>query len=219
MYNKELFERVCNLTCTFEDVYIDASSLEYDKKSPFKKYYNLDTIINAITKYKNKEWTDLFLSHWACLYLWIISGGFDDDIDEDLSEVEYFIKETITDNLDGLSFIDDNYVYDKQNQIDLDKWIEEYKTLDKMLKSASKLVGYTAMIGEYDDIKDERYVLLINNESKEYSLIYVFYDNLENDIFTEISRDDFIAKEKDLVKKGYKLLHYKEDFYYDETKI
>ena len=37
IHNKELFEKVCNLTCTFEDVNIDASNLEYDKKSLYSQ--------------------------------------------------------------------------------------------------------------------------------------------------------------------------------------
>ncbi len=55
MYDKTLIEKVCNLTCSEEDLEISLESIKFDIKSPFKKYFNVDTISNAIQKYINNE--------------------------------------------------------------------------------------------------------------------------------------------------------------------
>ena len=55
MYDKDLTNKVCNLTCTKEDVCRDQSIIKYDYENPFKKYYDIDIIVGAINKYISKE--------------------------------------------------------------------------------------------------------------------------------------------------------------------
>ena len=51
MYDKELIERICNLTCSKEDVWRYQSTINYDSEYPFRKYYDVNIIIGAINKY------------------------------------------------------------------------------------------------------------------------------------------------------------------------
>ena len=51
MYDKDLITKVCNLTCSKMDLSIDQRTINYDIESPFKKYYDVNTIIGAIYKY------------------------------------------------------------------------------------------------------------------------------------------------------------------------
>ena len=58
MYNKELFEKICSVSCSFEELESFVSGIdkrEFDLDSPFEKYYNVDKIISAIGKYQSKE--------------------------------------------------------------------------------------------------------------------------------------------------------------------
>jgi hypothetical protein len=48
MYDKELIQRVCNLTCLKEEVVRNQTTIKYDTEHPFKKYYSLSTIKGAI---------------------------------------------------------------------------------------------------------------------------------------------------------------------------
>ncbi|MDE5910950.1 MAG: hypothetical protein K2H24_01310, partial [Clostridia bacterium] len=78
MYNKILFEKICNVECSFEELKqfngkIDEQ--EYDLDNPFEKYYNVDRIVLAIEKYKRKDMEYRCLACWANAYNWIISGG------------------------------------------------------------------------------------------------------------------------------------------------
>ena len=95
MYDKELIDKICNLTCKPEEIDIDQTSIKYDSVDSFNKYYNVNTIINAIDKYINKEWNDKTLANWFCLYDWIIKGGCKISANKNLNELDYFIKELI----------------------------------------------------------------------------------------------------------------------------
>lgn len=61
MFNKELFENICNLTCEKEDFNFNPANrrkVKYDLEDPFIKYYSYDSIVKAFNKYINKEWDD-----------------------------------------------------------------------------------------------------------------------------------------------------------------
>jgi len=216
MYDKEFIEKVCNLTCTFKDVNINQTTIKYDVDAPFKKYYNLKTIIAAIKKYKNKEWSDKHLANWACCYGWIIEGGFEDEANSDLTSLEQYIKCVISEQLDGMSFFD-KYLENGRDAIDFDAWIKEFKTYDKLFKNSTKYTVYSAAIGEFDQINDERYVLFINKEEKEFAIIYSFYDNVSESI-EDIDKQAFIDMIERCKKDNYKILPCKEIFYYQELK-
>lgn len=39
MYDKDLIQRICDLTCTSNDVIINQTTIKYDTEHPFRKYY------------------------------------------------------------------------------------------------------------------------------------------------------------------------------------
>ena len=80
MYDKELIQKVCELTCSKEDVVRDQTTIKYNTENPFKTYYNVSTLTGAFKKYIANEWDDQTLAHWACIYCWVLCGGFDDNV-------------------------------------------------------------------------------------------------------------------------------------------
>lgn len=215
MYNKELIDKICNLTCTEEDVHIDQTNIIYDTDHPFKKYYNFNIIESAIKKYLNNEWSDYLLSGWACLYGWILAGGFDDNVVEDFNDIECMIVETISEDLDSLSFFDNSLVEDKDSPIDLNRWIEEFRSLDTVLKSINDWKPYTSKIGPYADYNDDRFTLLVNDTSKEYIIIYHFFGDSDSYTLNTITKEEHINKIHELNKAGYTLLPHSEKYYFE----
>ena len=79
MYNKELFEKVLNLTCPSDELekFCEKSDeREYDTDNAFEKYYNVEYVFNAIDRYKNKEISGNYLACWMNAYNRIIMAGF-----------------------------------------------------------------------------------------------------------------------------------------------
>lgn len=131
MFNKNLFESICNLTCEKEDFNFNPANrrkVKYDLEDPFIKYYSYDSIVKAFNKYINKEWDDKTLAHWFCVYCWILNGGFSSKTKSSLNLVEELITFIISDYLDGMSFF-------KKNIILIMKIILQSKTILKDLNS------------------------------------------------------------------------------------
>ena len=80
MYDKELIEKVCTLTCSKSDVDRDQTTVKYDTEYPFRKYYSIEIIKGAIEKFLSGEWDAQTLAGWACIYDWILCGGFEDSV-------------------------------------------------------------------------------------------------------------------------------------------
>ena len=187
----------------------------YDIDHPFKKYYNFHTIESAIKKYLNHEWSDYLLSGWACLYCWILSGGFNDNMIEDFNDLQLMIVETITEDLDGLSFFDNSLVEDKDNPVDLNRWIEEFRSLDTVLKSIDSWAMYTSKIGPYADFNDDRFTLLINDNTKEYILIHHYFGESDDYSLNTINEKEHINTVKNLQNSKYTLLPHSEKYYFE----
>lgn len=215
MYNKALIEKICNLTCTEEDVHINQTSISYDTEHPFRKYYNFNTIESAIRKYLNHEWSDYLLSGWACLYSWILSGGFDDSVIEDFNDIEFMIVSTILEDLDGISFFDNSLVEDEDDPVDLNRWIEEFRSLDTVLQSIDSWTPYTSKIGPYTDYNDDRFTLLVNDTNKEYIIIYHFFGESDDYTLNTIDEKEHLNKVIALKEAGYTLLPHSEDYYFE----
>jgi len=216
MYDKELIDKICNLTCKPEEIDIDQTSIKYDSVDSFNKYYNVNTIINAIDKYINKEWNDKTLANWCCLYDWIIEGGCKISANKNLNELEYFIKELISWDLDGLSFFDEEYLED-DFMFDKDYFIN----LDYILKNNNDWKGIYAPIGEYDEMNNNQYALLFNDKLKEYIIIFsngFLYNNYkhQNDYLRFTTKNRFVNKLNDLKDKNYKLIECDEKEFYDD---
>ena len=85
MYNKELYKKIVYANCSFEELeafVVDIDKKEFDIDNAFEKYYDLEKILFAISRYENNEINDKYLAYWMTAYNWIIMGGFKiDDMD------------------------------------------------------------------------------------------------------------------------------------------
>ena len=214
MYDKELIQKVCGLTCTKNEVVRSQTTIKYDTEHPFRKYYGLSTIKGAIEKYISNEWDDQTLSHWACIYCWILSGGFDDNVIDDLNSFERFFKDFITWDLDGLSFFsaDDGEPHEMQEMIEL------FERYDHIWKTRDEWKVVYAMIGSFAEENEDQYALLVNNIKKEYMIMYSDHlkNGYEDECFHFISQDGYIALVEQLTKDGYTVLSCSEEYYYKE---
>ena len=213
MYNKKLIERICNLTCKPEDVSVVQTSIRYDKRHPFRKYYNVNSIITAINKYLNKEWDDKTLAHWCCIYDWILYGGFKKGVIEDLNSLEKLIRDVICYYLDGISFFEDDLLTEVPNYF-VDA-IEGFKNLDFVLKTLNDWKCFYAKIGIYCEYNDDQYVVLFNETEKKYIIIHS--DHLQNGFNDKyiryIDEDKFIALIEQLKEEGFEVMKYDEYWY------
>ena len=213
MYDKDLTNKVCNLTCTKEDVFRDQSIIKYDYENPFKKYFDIDIIVGAINKYLSKEWDAQTFASWACIYNWILCGGFHDDLKENLNSFEAFMKEVISWDLDGLSFFDEDYLDDDES---LEDWVQIYKDWNHILQTQEDWKAVYAMVGDCAEFNEDQYVVIINDNLKEYMIIHS--DHLENgfedDRFKYITEEAFIELIEQLKEEEYKILSCSEKWYY-----
>ena len=214
MYDKELIQRVCNLTCLKEEVVRNQTTIKYDTEHPFKKYYSLSTIKGAIEKYISNEWDDQTLAHWACIYCWILSGGFDDNLTDDLNSFETFFKNFITWDLDGLSFFSAEY----EEPNDMQESIALFEHYDHIWQTRNEWEVVYAMIGPFAKENEDQYALLVNNTKKEYMIMHS--DHLENgyedEHFRFVSQDQYVALVEQLKKDSYTVLSCSEEYYYME---
>lgn len=211
--DEELIKRVCDLTCTKEDVVRDQTTIQYDTEYPFKKYYHVETIIGALNKYISHEWDDQTLAHWACIYNWIINGGFDDHLKEDMNSVEEFLKEVLTWDLDGLSFFSDDFLEEGE---DVSSWFKQYRDLDYVWQTRKNWKG--VYIRNESDIEYScyNYAVLINDTTKEYMIIYFDYFDweFEDEDFKHVSDEEFSSLIDELKEKQYNILSYSEESFY-----
>ena len=212
MYDEKLIRKICDLTCTKDDVVRSQTTVKYDTSHPFEKYYSLATIKGALEKFISNDWDDITLSHWACLYCWVLSGGCEDPVTEDLTTLEVFLRDVITWDLDGLAFFDAEYEEDMRNSIQL---FEDY---DHILQTASEWNAVYAMIGPYAQENGSQYVALINSVTKEYMIIYSeFLENgYEDKYFKLVAQEDFLELIERLKSESYRILTCSEKYLYME---
>lgn len=216
MYDKDLITKVCNLTCSKKDLSIDQRTINYDIESPFKKYYDVNTIIGAINKYLSREWDDDALAKWCCIYCWILCGGFHDDLKENLNSLEEYLVELITDDLDGLSFFEEE---DRlSGVIDVYERIEGYKNLDHVWQTRNKWKGVYSSIKSSNNDGFHQYIVLINEKEKEYMIFYEDFLEDEpkqhNKYFKYIEGDEFIKLIDKMKEDEYSIIKWHEEYYY-----
>ena len=217
MYDKELIQKVCNLTCTKEEVDRNQTTIKYDTEHPFKTYYNISTITGAIKKYLAKEWDARTLAGWACIYSWILSGGFNwDNIKEDLNSLEGFLRDVITWDLDGLSFFDGD-----REEYNLLGCIRCYKELDYVWQTREQWRAVYAMIGPFAEINGDQYVALINDGTKECMLIGsdCLENGFEDEHFKFVTKEEHLSLMEQLKNSGYKILGCSEEYYYMDANM
>ena len=215
MYDKVLIQRVCDLTCSKEEVVRNQTTIKYDKDNPFRKYYSISTIKGALEKFMSKEWDDQTLAHWACIYCWILCGGFDyRNIKEDLNTFEKFCRDVIAWALDGLSFFNSW----TEEMKDIPELIQLFENYDKIWQTRNDWKAIYAMIGPFAEENEEQYVLLVNDKTKEYIIIYSDHlkNGFEDEHFRFVSRDNYISLVEQLKNDGYTMLSCSEEHYYTE---
>lgn len=215
--DNNIIKKICNLTCTKEDLNISRDDIKYDLDNPFKKYYNFELISNAFKRYLNKDWSASLLGHWCYFYLYILCGGFKEEVKENLNSIEELLKEVITWDLDGMAFFNDSVASEEDDVENLHKWLNDLKSLDVVYSSSTKWKGYTASIGP-DAIKNgDQYVLLVNDESKQYIIIFTnFFENCGDKSIKYVNEKVFKEKVDNVKAKNYTLLNYSEEFYYQD---
>lgn len=220
MYDKELIERICNLTCSKEDLLENqTSSINYDSEYPFRKYYDVNIIIKAINKYISKEWDDQILARWCNKYNWILCGGFSNDVKEDLNPLEQYLFDDLSWGLDGLSFFDEE-TYFEESKDEIYGIIESFKKWDHIWQTRDSWKGVYAPIGVFNLTNGDQYVLLVNETLKEYVILFSaghLSNNYkhQNDYLRYTSRNKF-AKMVEKLKDEYKIISRSEKFYYSD---
>ena len=216
MYDKDLIQRVCELACTKDDVVRNASELKYETEHSFVKYYSFNSIKGAIEKFISNEWDDKTLAQWACIYCWVLLGGCNENITENLNSFERFLRDVITWDLDGLSFFDAEYDEDPIKCIR--NTIQLFEDYDHIWQTRDEWKVVYAMIGPYDEHNGEQWVALINDLKKEYMIMNT--DHLENGFederFKFVIEVDFIELIERLKNSGYNILSCAEESYYEE---
>jgi hypothetical protein len=211
MFDKIMFEKICKLSCTFDELKRFNSKIdekEFDVDNCFEKYYSLDTILKCIQLHKDKRISGKHLAYWSNAYDWIIMGGFkgkeSDENDKNISLATILIFE-ISDWLDSLSFYSEDYDYN------LDEYSHNFRVLDSIYKNREKWHAFYSFSSDtYDngDSVNDITVLLVNDAKKVYYTLYSdgcdFKEYIFDKSFTETPNTEEL--ESDLKSKGYKEL-------------
>ncbi len=202
MFNKELFDKICKADCSLdelEDLVINIDLKEFDLDKPFEKYYDLESILSVIEKYRKGKISDKYLAQWMNAYNWIIMGGFKIEDDEPVN-LEKLVIWQICDWLDSLSFFDCGARYD------LEKYEDSFKTLDLIYRNYN---DYEAAVAQYGFNDDDAVVLVISARSKHYAIIYCEFDFTDNYMgIKQVNFDEIKSRIKSLKEQCYTKLAY-----------
>lgn len=211
MYNKQLFEKICNVTCSFEELesfVIKIDKKEFDLEQPFEKYYDLDKILLAIKRYEDKEISDRYLAYWMNAYDWIVSGGFKVESKENVISFKKWLQWEISEWLDSLSFFDDS-----EDFYNLDKYKNVFTVLDKVYRTCDEWEIVFAHTEEFYDAEvDEEglkdvVVLASNSKMKEFVKIYGELDYYTYKVqFARVELDALEKEVSRLKEEGYEEL-------------
>ena len=214
MYDKILIEKICNLSCTKTELDISQESVKYDIDHPFTKYYSLLTIKGAIKKFMSDEWDEKSLANWACIYSWILSGGFHPNVTEEFDSLEKFFKETIVWFLDGLSFIDGS----PNPKKGMSEMLDFYENYDRIWQARDEWKAVYAMIGPFARHNGSQYIVFVNDIAKEYMIMYSEHlkNGFEDEHFKFVKQKAHVALVKRLKDNGYRMIACDEDEYYKD---
>lgn len=212
MFDKILFEKICNVQCTWDELKNFNSKInekEFDVDNSFEKYYSFNSIMRCIQLYKDKQITDKYLALWCNAYNWIIMGGFKDKANEENEKIDVteIIVWDIVDWIDSLSFFDDEDV----DFYDLDVYVKNLRILDSLYKNHKKwevFYSFGTDVYDNDEPVNNISVLFVFKTKKVY---YAFDSDACN--FEQYVLDERLIKTlntealiKDLKAKGYREL-------------
>lgn len=95
MYDKELFDKICNVVCSSDELEKFVTKIdkqEFDKENSFDKYYKADRILHAINCYENNEIDDRYLACRMCAYNWIIMASGWAQTNDEVTFKELIVK-------------------------------------------------------------------------------------------------------------------------------
>lgn len=198
MYNKEMFEKICNVECSFEELesfVVGIDKKEYDFDDAFEKYYRIESILKAIWRYHNNEVNELYLAYWADAYNWIINSSF--NVQRHAVSLKDIVKRDISDWLDSLSFFNEGDVFLKT----------DYKTAFKMLDYLYQTIDEWEGFYAYEAIDEESFdsaMLFVNHKTKEFTVRYdhVMRFDVKKDI-KEVSKKELNEEIMSLRQCGY----------------
>ena len=210
MFDKALFEKICNVTCTFVELKRFNSKIDekaFDTDNCFRKYYSLDSILKCIQLYRDKRITDKYLAYWCNAYNWIIMGGFkgkeNDEKEKDIDAATILIWD-MSDCLDSLSFFDAEFY-------DLNEYISNFRILDSIYKNHKKWEKfYSFNTDTYDNdepINDINVLFVSKTKNVYYTLASDGCDFKKYVLDKELTEtQDIDTIISDLKTKGYKEL-------------
>lgn len=179
MYNKNLYNKMINCECSFDELAEFSVNMsvkkEFDFNNSFNKYYNLDKILMAIEKYLNKTINAEYLAYWANVYNWILMASyfFNDNYSNSFKQL---LRNSISWELDALSFFDSEN--EKQDKKNLKKFIVDFKILDYLYNKINNLmIYYASYIDEFDQ-----------------TIIKVLFVDEKNNVFHVLETDNFIPE-------------------------
>lgn len=210
MFDRIMFEKICGVTCTYDELKCFNSKIdekEFDVDNSFEKYYSLDVILNCIQLYKDRRITDKYLAYWCNAYNWIIMGGFKgkaSDENEKNADIATILIWDISDWLDSLSFFDAEFYV-------LDEYISNFRILDSIYKNHKKWeIFYSFGTDTYDDgetINDISVLFINKTKNVYYTLTSDGCDFKECVLDEELTETQDIGTIiSDLKAKGYKEL-------------
>lgn len=206
MYNVKLFEKIFQVTCSWEELHSFVREIDkqkYDLDNPFEKYYNLEKILFAIQRYEKKEIDDKFLACWMNAYNWIIMGGFKIEASDNSITLKEWLEWEICDWLDSLSFFDDS-----EEWFELDKYKKAFTVLSKVY---CNIKDWDSVFSSAEDRYDEGdvVVLVYNEKTKEFVKIYGELDYYRLDVkFQRVELKELEKQIEQLKDSGYQQLKY-----------
>ena len=210
MFDKVTFEKICNVTCTLDELKCFCSGIakkEFDVENCFEKYYSLDAILKCIQLYKSKHVSAEYLAYWANAYDWIIMGGFQlqaNDEEKRTISLAKIITWNVCDWLDSLSFFDGD-----EDFLSIEYYAKNFRVLDSVYKNDEKWkVFYTfdTDICDCEEYENDINILLVNDAKNVYYKLYSdccdFKEVALEEKFQETT--DMGTIENELKAKGYK---------------
>ena len=170
MLNQDLAKRICDVTCSLEELKsISLSDGLFGLDEPFNEYYDLNSILKCFDLYEKGCVAEEFVAHWANGYGFVIGISFTSKIYKE-RESSVSLKDlvfwSVLDWLDTLAFFDGEAPYDSNY------YKNAFSALDYVYKSLDKWTVYYSFKPDSCHI-DACSVLLVNDSERSYMIFHV----------------------------------------------
>lgn len=209
MYDKQFIQKMLNFECSLNELRkfsSDSKKKKLFKENMFDQYYDVNTIVLALTNLQQRKVDDWYMWYWTEAYYHLIEDGFKVEYGQKIS-LKYYIRQRIASRLWHLVIYFMDYdMYDPIN-------IEEYKTLFGTLDYVLRCVdGSKAMFARKLFRSPFPQVLIVNDDEKYFITETYYYDDWDDFVkddkieFEKISMLSMRKRIKQLRKNGYKQL-------------